>query len=135
MNAAYLDLIRIVDSNTPVDRRRIAMRSFAERFDWTPSYEVEGSLGVEGVQSHIVVEHGLEYSAAITFLKKPIRAADISGASLRSLLAISYNNLIDWHFFISDSDIRRVNNLANFDIDKNADNLFNFTPNNTPEIL
>jgi hypothetical protein len=97
------------------------MRDFAEQLSWTPSYELHASFGVSGAADHVVVEHGLSNSAVITFLRGSMRAAELDQAQLRSLLAISYNNLVEWHLFVSQSDIRRVNNLADPSIDSAAD--------------
>jgi hypothetical protein len=82
------------------------MRSFAEEFRWAPSYEVRGTFGVDSVGGHLVVEHGLDNSATISFLKARHRAEDLNAGQLRALLAISYNNLIEWHMFVSEYDVR-----------------------------
>src|SRR5665213_2770084 len=112
MPTAYEDLMRIVDTTTTPEQRVVAMRGFAEQLQWTPSYAVQGSFGVDMVSSHLVVEHGLENSATISFLKAPFRASELDNTQLRSLLTISYNNLVEWHLFVSQYDVRRVNNLA-----------------------
>jgi hypothetical protein len=93
MASAYEELLRIVDSGTPPDLKVVAMRGFAEQLQWTPSYEFQASFGVDAAGDHLVVEHGLDNSAIISFLKVPYRASDLTQFQLRSLLAISYNNL------------------------------------------
>lgn len=112
MSSAYQDLQLIVADETAADLRLMAMRGFAEQLQWTPSYEFQASFGVEASRDHLVVEHGLENSAIISFLKAPYLARDLDVSQLRSLLAISYNNLIEWHIFVSQGDIRQINNLA-----------------------
>src|SRR3954453_4078143 len=112
MATAYSDLLRIVDADTSRDNKLVAMRGFAEELKWTPSYEFEASFGVDAAGDHLVVEHGLSNSAIISFLKAPYRASDLDNAQMRTLLAISYNNLVEWHIFVSQTDIRQVNNLA-----------------------
>ena len=119
----YEDLMRVVDPATTPDQRVVAMRGFAEHLNWTPSYEVQGSFGVDAVSGHLVVEHGLENSVTISFLKAPYRAQDLGPAELRSLLAVSYNNLVEWHLFVSQSDVRRINNLADRTQDQDADHV------------
>ncbi len=128
MSTAYEDLLRIVETGTSPDLKLVAMRGFAEQLQWTPSYEFRASLGVDAASDHLVVEHGLENSAIITFLKAPYRASDLDASQLRSLLAISYNNLVEWHLFVSQTDIRQVNNLAESSIEPNADRIFPLTP-------
>ncbi|MGQ0661605.1 hypothetical protein [Sphingosinicella sp.] len=107
------NLSRITDAQIPDQARRIAIRDFAERLDWTPSYELNAPLESAGVFNHVVVEHGLSNSAVITFLRGSARASDLSPHQLRSLLSISYNNMIDWHYFVSQYDARRIYNLIN----------------------
>jgi hypothetical protein len=124
MASAYEELLRIVDSNTAPDRKVVAMRGFAEELQWTPSYEFQASFGIEAAGDHLIVEHGLDNSAIISFLKSPYRASDLTQLHLRSLLGISYNNLVEWHLFVSQTDIRRINNLADPTSEPNADRTF-----------
>jgi len=44
-----------------------------------------------------VVEHGLEQTAVISFFKHPCRYTDLTVTETQQVLAISYNNLVDWH--------------------------------------
>lgn len=105
------NLSRITDAQIPDDARRFAIRDFAERLNWTPSYELNAPIESAGVFNHVIVEHGLANSAVISFLRGSARASDLSPNQLRSLLAISYNNMIEWHYFVSQHDARRVYNL------------------------
>jgi hypothetical protein len=73
---------------------------------------VPGTFGVDTVAGYMIVEHGLENAAAISFLRRPSRSFDLRADELRSLLTISYNNLIEWHLFLSTDDARLINNLA-----------------------
>lgn len=112
MRTAYEYLVDITYENTPRDRRVQAMKSLARDLEWHPSYEMSGSYGVEGADDHLVVEHGLGNSAVMTFLKGPQRASDLGSPQLRALLQLSYNNLVEWHVFVSQYDILYVNNLT-----------------------
>lgn len=105
-------LRQIVDPLSTREQRQFAIRGFAETLEWRPSYEVSGFYGDDDVSDHLIVEHGLENAAAFSFVRSPKRAADLAPSSLRSLLTISYNNLIDWHLFVSESDVRIFNNRA-----------------------
>jgi hypothetical protein len=112
MTDTYDNLMRIVSASTPKEQRLPAIRDFAIALDWTPSYEFHGSFGAAISEDHLVVEHGLENSAIISFLKAPIETRDLDLTQIRSLLTISFNNLIEWHLFVSDSQVRFINNLS-----------------------
>jgi len=101
----------------------MAMRTFAQELDWVPSYEVQGTFGVSSIAGHLIVEHGLEHAAALSFLKAPFRCAELGADQLKALLAVSYNNLIEWHLFVSGSDARWVNNLADRALSPEADTI------------
>lgn len=124
----YADLLRIADAATAADQRTMAMRSFAKELDWVPSYEVPGKFGVDTIVGHMIVEHGLENAAAISFLRTQARSTELRPDQLRSLLTVSYNNLIEWHLFISPNDARWVNNLADRTNTSLADRAIQFTP-------
>jgi hypothetical protein len=51
-------------------------------------------------KAHLVVEHGLEPSAVITFLDKTCTFSAIQPTDQYSILEISYNNLVDWHLCV-----------------------------------
>jgi hypothetical protein len=105
MSATYDHLTRILSSTTSAEQRLSAMRGFASDLHWTPSFEMHHSFGVPGADNHLVVEHGLENSA-------PRRATDLDPLQLRLLLEISFNNLIEWHIFVSETEVRYINNLT-----------------------
>jgi len=111
------------------------MRSFAQELNWVPSYEVQGNFGISSVAGHLIVEHGLENAAAISFLKAPYRSAQLRPDQLKALLAVSYNNLIEWHLFISDSDARWVNNLADRLATPEADKVVAFDPSDLMQVV
>lgn len=104
-------LSRIAGDDTPTEVRVVAMRAFAEALSWTPSYELQAPVEDAKVFDHLVVHHGLANSAVISFVRGNARAADLSPHNLRNLLQISYNNMIEWHFFVSQSDAMILNNL------------------------
>lgn len=127
MTSLFDDLIRITSKDTEDQVRRFSVRSFAEQLNWTPSYEFEGSFGIDMAGDHVVVEHGLSNSAVFSFIKSPHRASDLDQTQLRSLLSISYNNLVDWHVFVSQTDVRQINNLAKPTSDPLADQIFSLS--------
>ena len=71
--------------------------SFAKRLGWNPSYFF-GSGSAISVNGHLIVEHGLETAAIISFLNK--ERDELTSTEERQLLALSYNNLLNWHITI-----------------------------------
>ena len=112
MSVGYDCLVQIVQPGSPPDVRVAGMRGFAEELGWTPSYEFQRELSPERITDHLIVEHGLENTAIISFLPSAARPTDLSSDSLRALLTLSYNNLVEWHLFVSDTEVRYVNNLT-----------------------
>lgn len=112
MNTGYEYLNTIVGSKCSHEQQLIALRGFARELRWTPSYEFRASLEIEGAENHLVVEHGLENSAVLSFFKSPAQINNLLAESIYSLLNLSYNNLVDWHIFISESEAQFFNNLA-----------------------
>ncbi len=109
---AYENLLQIVSANATLEQRQLAIRGFAEDLFWRPSYELRGNYGAEDVVDHLVVEHGLENAAAISFVRSPSRASQLDQRQIRDLLSLSYNNLIEWHIFVSEFDVRIINNRS-----------------------
>jgi hypothetical protein len=100
MREALEAINRLTQPSLPATERRIALRTFAQINGWRPSYEVEDYPGTAGfANGHLVVEHGLDNSAVLSFLKGSAPFSQLSLADQKKLLAISYNNLVDWHFF------------------------------------
>jgi hypothetical protein len=88
------------DSITPAEQQGLRLNDFAAELGWRPSDQLK-LPGTEDFSSgHIVVEHGLQNSAVISFLRRPIRYAQLGVAEQKALLNASYNNLIDWHIAV-----------------------------------
>lgn len=93
-----------------VDRTKI-LNDFAYNFEWTPSDSLDVPLTNDFANAHLIVEHGLEHQAVITFLKRPY--SDLSYTQKRILLGISYNNLLDWHIQVESEKIIYIFNRCN----------------------
>lgn len=72
---------------------------FAKQLGWNPSYFIEPSAN-EKSNGYLVIEHGLENSAIISFLNA--RNEDLTSSEEENLLALSYNNLVNWHITIDE---------------------------------
>jgi len=90
-------------SNTNVEDSKHLVLDFAKQLGWSPSYFIEPSA-VEKSNGYLVVEHGLQNSAIISFLKG--RNEDLTSIEEENLLSLSYNNLVNWHITI---DSRYIN--------------------------
>lgn len=73
--------------------------NFAKELGWNPSYFIPASNN-EKSNGYLVIEHGLQNSAIISFLNK--RNEDLTSLEEETLLALSYNNLVNWHITIDD---------------------------------
>jgi hypothetical protein len=101
------DIVLSLTSEKLTDSERLRMlRDFANDMGWRPSYYlIEPPLTSQYANAHLVVEHGLQPSAVITFLDKAHHLADIQLPDLHQLLSISYNNLVDWHLYVEADEI------------------------------
>ena len=79
---------------SPVASVRL-LNDFAAELGWKPSDHLDVPNVRDVANVHLIVEHGLENAAVITFLHNPWHNLDSS--IRRELLNISYNNLVDWH--------------------------------------
>lgn len=98
MNQIF-DTVSALTSNVPngIDKSLLVQR-FARELGWAPSYDLFPSHESDIVNIHLIVEHGLEDSAVLSFLTVPYNS--LNELQRRSLLNISYNNLVDWHIHI-----------------------------------
>lgn len=86
------------------------MSEFASEFGWQPSdYIISGPLS-NRTNGHLLVEHGLENTAAITFLRHPLQYEDLDRYEKLQLLQLSYNNLVDWHIQVHSTSVAYVFN-------------------------
>ncbi len=88
-----------------------ALRRFASEFGWRPSDQLDRYRGTEAFcNGHLVVEHGLDLTAVISFLRADTPYRELAVSDRRTLLELSYNNLIDWHLLPEWSGMRVVFN-------------------------
>jgi len=98
------------DAPTTEDKSVLVQR-FATELGWTPSYYLSPSNEADYVNIHLVVEHGLENTAIITFLKTSY--SELTESNRRELLNISYNNMVDWHIHIEQNRVLYIYNRFN----------------------
>ncbi len=104
-------VLELVTSRGTGPERRRLLNLFAESNGWFPSDHLEDYFGTEEFAAgHLLVEHGLQNTAVITFLRSHRPLASLDRKSLRRLLGLSYNNLVDWHLFPDPNGIAVVSN-------------------------
>ncbi|MDB5050529.1 MAG: hypothetical protein JWO30_3600 [Fibrobacteres bacterium] len=94
---------------SPVESNRLLQR-FALDFGWQPSDTLLDPNLNEFSNGHLIVEHGLESAAVVTFFKQPIRYDDLGTNERKRLLSLSYNNLIDWHIYVESGNVSVIYN-------------------------
>lgn len=99
MPPGYDQVVRLTEPTLPAAQRRVVLKEFARATGWRPSYEIEYPDLEALSNGHLVVEQGLDPAAVISFLKDGRSFSALSREDRLRLLAVSYNNLVDWHFF------------------------------------
>ncbi len=111
MGNNYEILSHLTDPMLPSSQRRKALKSFADENNWLPSDEIDEYLGTEVFSNgHLVIEHGLNNTAVISFLKRDQPFGILTEEQKLRLLSISYNNLVEWHLFPDLNGLTRVFN-------------------------
>ncbi len=101
MPNVYDLVVNLTSEKLPESERLRMLGDFASKMGWRPSYYlIELPLAGEFANAHLVVEHGLQPSAVITFLDKAYSFTDIQLSDQNRLLSISYNNLVDWQLYV-----------------------------------
>ena len=94
-----LDLVHsLTDLSTPANERRELATTFSRAFGWRPNDFVDAES--ELTTASLVVEHGLDSAAVLSFLPGEGALRRLRGDERRRLLGISYNSLVDWHVWI-----------------------------------
>ena len=98
------DIISGLTSSQPAGYDKSTLiNQFSEELGWVPSYSMRPHSGEDFVTAHLVVEHGLQNSAIISFLNKSYY--ELSNSERSGLLNLSYNNLVDWHIHVEKGNI------------------------------
>ena len=112
MSDSYDIVDLLTNSRLPSSQRERALRRFATLNGWRPSDSITEHPGTESLANgHLVVEHGLQNAAVITFLQPGRQFSGLGSEDKVRLLTISYNNLIDWHLFPDTEGLTFVYNL------------------------
>src|SRR5205085_7170828 len=96
----YETILRIASGQLGPADQFVAVNSFAEFFGWQPNDQLEAGLAKDFARVHLLVEHGLQNTAVLTFLRQDRRFSDLTRGEVLESLEISYNNLVDWHVYL-----------------------------------
>lgn len=99
---------QLTSGHLPDSDRAVRLQEFSRELGWRPTdrLDLPALRGVASAQ--LLVEHGLENSAVVSFLQSPKEYLTLSSDERQSLLSVSYNNLVDWHVAIDGSAINFV---------------------------
>jgi len=89
---------------------RESLKEFAHVSRWQPSDVVEGGPG-SPANGHLVVDHGLDQTAMISFLRRGSLYGSLDTNARDRFLSMSYNNLVEWHLFYDRNGVTFVFNL------------------------
>ena len=94
-----IDLVRaLTDPVTSTIEKRLHAASFSREFGWRPNDVLHVPSALPTV--NLVVEHGLENAAMLSFLPSDYTLANLGADEQREILGLSYNSLVDWHVWI-----------------------------------
>lgn len=137
MSDGFEAIIRLTQSELPVQEKIRVFKDFSQQLGWVPSERLEPEHKMREITNgHLIVEHGLENSAVITFLINPTSHSRLESQQVTKLLEISYNNLVDWHLYVEKDRVTYVFNrtdppekysydLSKTDIRNIRSNMFN----------
>jgi hypothetical protein len=96
---------QLTSGHLPESDRAVRLQEFSRELGWRPTDRLDLPAVQQIASTHLLVEHGLENSAVVSFLRSPKQYSTLSSEERQSLLSVSYNNLVDWHVAIDRSAI------------------------------
>ena len=106
---AISEIFRELTSTDRVAFKHSIVDDFAIQMGWKPSYFLQSKTDYFS-NGHLIVEHGLENTAVLSFLNKSY--FELTLEERKKLLNISYNNLVDWHISIDRQDVSFLYNRS-----------------------
>ena len=100
-----IELVRaLTDPASSINDKRRNAASFSRQFGWRPNDVFDVPTALPTV--NLVVEHGLENAAMLSFLPADHKLSDIRPEERRHILGLSYNSLVDWHVCIDRDSVQ-----------------------------
>ena len=94
----------LTDPALPINEKRRNAASFSRQFGWRPNDVFDVPTALPTV--NLVVEHGLENAAMLSFIPADHNLRDIRPEERRNILGLSYNSLVDWHLCIDRDSVQ-----------------------------
>lgn len=101
-------VVQLTSGLLPESDRAVRLQEFSRELGWRPTDRLDLPALRRIASALLLVEHGLENSAVVSFLQSPKQYSTLSSEERQSLLSVSYNNLVDWHVAIDGSVISFV---------------------------
>ena len=99
---------QLISGYLPESDRLVRLQEFSRELGWRPTDRLDSPTLREITGAQLLVEHGLENSAVVSFLRSPKQYSTLSSEERQALLSTSYNNLVDWHVAIDGAGISFV---------------------------
>jgi len=103
-------LVQTLTGQLPSTDQPRRINDFASELGWRPSDRLDVPASRDFATAHLIVEHGLEHTAVISFLRHPNRFGDLNSFQQKVLVGSSYNNLVDWHINVDFDGVTFVYN-------------------------
>jgi methylase of polypeptide subunit release factors len=103
-------LVQTLTGQLPSTDQPRRINDVASELGWRPSDRLDVPASREFTTAHLIVEHGLEHTAVISFLRHPNRFGELNSFQQKVLVGSSYNNLIDWHINVDFDGVTFVYN-------------------------
>ena len=110
MSDIYQTIVQLTSAIHPPIQDLRLLNDFAYELGWRPSDRLDVPYVRDLANIHLVVEHGLQNTAVISFLRNPLHFAGLNHTTQNRLLSVSYNSLVDWHVQVHADQISYVFN-------------------------
>ena len=94
----------LTDPALSINDKRVHAASFSREFGWRPNDVFDVPTALPTV--NLVVQHGLENAAMLSFFPPERKLTDIRSEERRNILGLSYNSLVDWHVCIDRDSVQ-----------------------------
>ena len=109
-DSTYDLVTSLISGRTEGRERDRELLRFSQELGWSPSDQIDSPGSRHFATCHLVVEHGLQNSAVLSFLNRDF--SSLSVGEQQSLLGISYNNLVDWQLVIESDFVSYIYNRS-----------------------
>jgi type I restriction-modification system DNA methylase subunit len=101
-------VLQLTSGHLPESDRAVRLQEFSRELGWRPTDRLDQPELRRVASAQLLVEHGLENSAVVSFLQSPKQYSTLSSDERQALLSVSYNNLVDWQIAIDGSAVNFV---------------------------